>query len=55
MLYQDSLPAAIGALSASIAQGMPDDELAVLAAAFTQLGDSLALILASRSCGGAQS
>ena len=51
MLCTDSLPAAVGALSASIAQGCTDAELAILAAAFTQLGDSLALILATRACG----
>ena len=50
MLCPDSIPAAVGAISASIAQGCPDEELAILAAAFTQLGDSLALILAARSC-----
>ncbi|MDO5111613.1 MAG: hypothetical protein Q4E65_04855 [Clostridia bacterium] len=48
MTYADSLPAMIGALSASIAEGCTDEELAILAAAFTQLGDSLALILAAR-------
>ncbi len=53
MLGADSVPATIGALSAAIAQGLSNDELALLAAAFTQLGDSLALILASRACAAA--
>ena len=49
----DSLPAAVGALAASIAQGRSQEEIALLAAIFTQLGDSLALVLAARACSGA--
>ncbi len=44
-----SLPVAISALADSIAAQTPDNlELAVLAAAFTQLGDSLATIITVR-------
>lgn len=50
MLCPDSIPSAVGALSAAIARGRPDDEIALLAAVFTQLGDSLALVLAARDC-----
>ena len=49
-----SLPAAVGALAAAIAEGRGDQELALLAAIFTQLGDSLAVILAARDCQSAQ-
>ena len=45
----DSLPAAIGALAAAIAQGLSDDEVALMSALFVQLGDSLTTILASRA------
>ena len=50
MLCADSVPATVGALSAAIAQGLSNDEIAQLAAVFTQLGDGLALILTSRVC-----
>lgn len=44
-----SLPVAISALANSIAAQTPDNlELAVLAAVFTQLGDTLATIIAVR-------
>lgn len=45
----DSLPAAVGALAAAIAQGLSDDEVALMSALFVQLGDSLTTILASRA------
>lgn len=50
MFCADSVPATVGALSSAIAKGLSNDELALLAAVFTQLGDSLSLILASRIC-----
>lgn len=44
------LPAGIGALACLLAERVPDDdELALLAAVFTQLGDSLALIAVQRA------
>lgn len=49
-----SLPAAVGALAAAIAQGRSDEEIALLAAVLTQLGDSLAVIAAARGCQSAQ-
>ncbi len=52
MRCPDSLPAAVGALAAAMAQGMSADDLALLSAIFTQLGDSLALIAAARDCDG---
>ena len=49
MVSSDFLPAATGVLAAGIAQTVcSDEELALIAAIFTQLGDSLALILAAR-------
>lgn len=54
MTCPDSLPAAVGALSAAIAQGRNDDEIALLSAVFTQLGDGLALLLAARECNRAE-
>jgi len=49
MSCPDSLPAAVGALAAAAARGRSDGEIALLAAFFTQLGDSLSLILAARA------
>ena len=46
---QDTLPALIGALASALAQGRSDEELALLSALFSQLGDSLAMILALRA------
>ena len=46
----DSMPAAIGALAAAIAQVLSESELTLLAAVLTQLGDSLTVILAQRAC-----
>jgi hypothetical protein len=51
----DTLPAAVGAVAAALAQNRTDEELALLAAVFTQLGDSLALILVSRACAAPES
>ena len=51
MSCQDALPAAVGAAAAAMAQGKSDAEVALLAAVFTQLGDSLAMIVALRACG----
>lgn len=48
MQEYESLPAFVGAVSSAIAKNFCDDDLAVLAAVFTQLGDSLALIAAAR-------
>ena len=48
----DPVPAAVGALAAALAAELDDGELALMAAVFTQLGDSLSLILARRACGG---
>lgn len=48
----ESIPALAGALAAAIAQGRSDEELALLAALLSQLGDSLALVLAARMQGG---
>ena len=47
MSCQDALPAAV---SAAMAQGKSDEEVALLAAIFTQLGDSLAMIVVLRAC-----
>ena len=45
-----SLPFAVSALAEAIAADIPDDaQLAVLAAALTQLGDTLETILALRA------
>ena len=38
--------AAVSAAAAAMAQGKSDEEVALLAAIFTQLGDSLAMIVA---------
>lgn len=40
MSCQDALPAAVSAAAAAMAQGKSDEEVALLAAIFTQLGDS---------------
>ena len=50
MLCPESMPAAVAAMAAAIAQGRSDEELGLLAAIFTQLGDSLASILVARAC-----
>jgi hypothetical protein len=51
----DALPAVVGALAAGIARECPNDEtLGLLAALFTQLGDSLGLIAAARACNQAE-
>lgn len=44
MCCSDSLPTAVGVLSAAIAENLSDNEVALLAAFFSQLGDSLAQI-----------
>ena len=46
MSCQDALPAAVSAAAA----GKSDEEVALFAAIFTQLGDSLAMIVALRAC-----
>ena len=51
MSCQDALPAAVSAAAAAMAQGKSDEELALLAAIFTQFGDSLTMLLALRACG----
>lgn len=51
MSCQDALPAAVSAAAAAMAQGKSDAEIALLAAIFTQLGDSLAMIVALHACG----
>ena len=43
-----SLVASVTALAAIIEEGRSDDELALLAAVFTQLGDTLATLAAAR-------
>lgn len=49
-LDANSLPFAVSALAEAIAAGTPDDgQLALLAAALTQLGDTLNTILVLRS------
>ena len=50
MSCQDALPAAVSAAAAAMAQGKSDEEVALLTAIFTQLGDSLAMIVALRAC-----
>ena len=50
MFCSDLMPSTVGAIAGAIAKGHTDEEIALLAAAFTQLGDSLTLILAARSC-----
>lgn len=51
MSCQDALPAAVSAAAAAMAQRKSDEEVALFAAIFTQLGDSLAMIVALRACG----
>ena len=50
MSCQDTLPAAVSAAAAAMAQEKSDEEVALLAAIFTQLGDSLAMIVVLRAC-----
>lgn len=45
----DSLPVLISSAAAVIAQGMSDEDLALLSAVLVQLGDSLAVIAAHRA------
>ena len=45
-----SADAAVSAAAAAMAQGKSDEEVALLAAISTQLGDSLAMIVALRAC-----
>lgn len=42
---------AVSALACSIAKDKSNDELALLSAFFTQLGDSLTTIVAAKICG----
>lgn len=46
---ESTLPAAIGAIASLLAEGLSDDDLDLLSAVFTQLGDSLATISILRS------
>ena len=48
MSCPEPLPATVGVLAST--DGLNDNEVALLSALFTQLGDSLALILALRAC-----
>ncbi len=50
MQCYDSLPAAVGMLAAAVAKNLSDNDVSLLAALFTQLGDSLALIVTARAC-----
>ena len=50
MSCPEPLPATVGVLASTIADGLSDNEVALLAALFAQLDDSLALILALRAC-----
>lgn len=50
MSCPEPLPATVSVLASTISDGLNDNEVALLAAQFTQLGDSLALILALRAC-----
>ncbi|HIZ19992.1 MAG TPA: hypothetical protein H9674_03945 [Firmicutes bacterium] len=50
MACPESLPATVGVLAVILAQGRSDREVALLAALFTPLGDSLAVILAAKDC-----
>lgn len=45
----ESIPVFVGVLSSAIAKNFSSNELAVLSGVFTQLGDSLALIVAQRA------
>lgn len=49
MLAPEAVPAAVGALAAAIAEGMTANELDLLSAIFSQLGDSLAVIAAAQA------
>ena len=49
MLAPEAMPAAVGALASAIAQGMSANDLALLSAIFSQLGDSLAVIAAAQA------
>lgn len=55
MLCSDSAPITVGALATAIAQNRSEEDIVLLAALFTQLGDSLALIAAARACSAAKS
>ena len=51
-MYSNQIVILVGALAAALAEGRTDDEIALLGAVLTQLGDSLATIAAARSlCG----
>ena len=53
MSCQDALPAAVSAAAIALSRSlslMRDEEVALLAAISTQLGDSLAMIVALRAC-----
>lgn len=45
----------VTAIACSIVKNCPEDEITMLAAIFTQLGDSLATVLAKRSLAGSGS
>lgn len=49
MLAPEAKPAAVGALAAAMAEGLSANELALLSAVFSQLGDSLAVIAAAQA------
>lgn len=48
MLCPEELVLLISSVAVSLSKNIDDDELGVLAAAFTQLGDTLATILAQK-------
>ena len=49
MLAPEAIPAAVGALAAAIAEDLSANDLALLSAIFSQLGDSLAVIAAAQA------
>ena len=48
MSCSDGLPVVVGMLSTAIARGRSTDELTILTALFTQLGDTLATLAGRR-------
>jgi len=51
----DDLPIAISTVASAIAKGRCDEDVALIAALFVQLGDSLGTILVARACESAKS
>lgn len=50
MSCPSAVPAAVAALASMLAEGLSDNEVALLSALFVQLGDCLTSVLALRAC-----